>query len=666
MGWADKYAKATTSRGEELPPLAPQQAYDRGVGIRTNAMTDVQGSNPDPAGMIDAARFATIEDPQVRIQKFAESRFPDEPPEVREGRYRVVDGDVVYRGPDGKIYPEISGPGATIADFAGKSFLPMAGAILGTMMGGPVGGAALGMGGLGWTKTAGLAQGDRQDSDKNAKDILLQGAVDYAVPAAGGKIVEKFANRRAARDVISFDRAATQRLMDSARRHGVTLTPAEASNLGSLINQQTRYGRGMDEAGDVMKKFYGDRAEQVAAAVEDFIGTTPGKMATGEAATKTASGIIRGAEKARSKAVAPTYKALMQSDGAMVPRVEFMQDLSEDTYLGEVIKKVKSDPKWMTSDGVNISKLPENHLAVIDRAKKYLDSEMKGLQKGDPLMAMLQDRKRTLLSHADAAFPEYKAIRAQYAGMSPEVDALKEGLIGQVAKLKGTKVDKASRVFLDESADPARIGMARSEFLRAGKAKEWDDLTNTWLQDHWSKANSGRTVKEAAGARFAEQVFGTPGKRAMLKEAVGPKRYKALEDLVEVLEATGRVAKGQSMTQPAQEAAKAEAREVAPVVSFAREVDVTRPLEALGNWWVENRTGNWRASLAKAITSPEAVKELDKLKVLRKLSPGSKRKTEVVLQALTKAGVIGSSYESAPLASPQGAPQPPPAALSTQ
>lgn len=654
MGWADKYAKVTTSRGEEMPPLAPQQAYDRGVGFNTSDMTQIQSENPDPAGVIDAARFSVIEDPKVRIQKFAESRFPDEAPDVREGRYRVVDDDVVYRGPDGKVYREISGPAATFADFAGKSTLPIVGAILGTMMAGPLGAAAGGMGGLGWTKVSGLAQGDEQDSDENAKDILLQGAVDAAVPAAGGKVVEMVANRRAARDVINFDKQATQRLMQTARKHGVTLTPGEASNLGSLINQQTRYGRGMDEAGDVMREFYGERAGAISRAVDDFLGATPNAETAGAAARDVARQSIDDARTAVSIGSRSAYKATVSKDN-LVPERAFME-LDADPVINEYINKVKETPLYGLMDA------PRNSTAVIDAAGKLMREEADNFAEGSFSQKALSGKRSQLLNFMEGTYPEYKRARtAQRTMRETHLDPLVDGVEGVVARLKDTSLASIpDKLISAKNVSPASVARWRQEFVSQGKEKEWDQLVNAYLRNVWEgKAQTGRTLQDLTGPRFREMVFGTTGKQKVMREALGPKRFQAFKDLMDVLEAVGRVPRGQSMTQPAAEAAKAEARDSAPVVAFARELDATRPLEALGNWWVENKTGNWRESLAKAITSPDAVKELEKLKVLRRLSPGSKRKAEVVLQALTKAGVIGSSYPRSPEATHQQLPPPP-------
>jgi len=122
-----------------------------------------------------------------------------------------------------------------------------------------------------------------------------------------------------------------------------------------------------------------------------------------------------------------------------------------------------------------------------------------------------------------------------------------------------------------------------------------------------------------------------------MEAAMGSKRFKAFKDLMEVLEATGRVPKAQSMTEPAMQAAKAETREAAPVAST-----VLKPLN-LRDWWLDMKSGDWREAMAKVITSPDGIKELEKLRKLKSTSSNTEKAIEIVSTALLKSGVYSFS-----------------------
>jgi hypothetical protein len=89
------------------------------------------------------------------------------------------------------------------------------------------------------------------------------------------------------------------------------------------------------------------------------------------------------------------------------------------------------------------------------------------------------------------------------------------------------------------------------------------------------------------------------------------------------------------MTEPAQQAAKAEMAEASPIVSRLRGFGVA----GLRDWWVDAKVGDWRTTLAKAITSPDGILELEKLRKLKGMDPSSKAAMSIVTTALTKAGV---------------------------
>lgn len=661
MGWADKFVKtepepevSSGPRGARMPPKGPQQILEeRHSGIRR---PDLIYDNPNPVGPIDASLFATVEDPNVRIQKYAQARFPHDP--SASDRYAIVNDEIVYRGHDGRVYPEVSGALASAGDFFGRTALPIAGAILGTIFGGPAGGGVGSMAGTGYRKLAGLVQGDNQDSSDNAREMILTGAIDAAVPAVANKVATKWSDRIVAKDFMKFDKTETLRLNAIAKKYGITLTPAETTKLGSLINQQNRFSTGMDPAGDVMSEFYGARGAQIAKVMDDFVGKAPDLDVAGASARNVAKQAIDDSKSAVSSGSRSAYRSVV-SDKNIVPEKAFAE-IDADPLINVYINKVKDSPVYGLMDA------PRNSTAVIDAAGKLMREEAAALSgtpgmKGQVTESALNKGRDRLLRFMERTYPAYNEARTRQATMrATHLDPLNDGIEGLVSRLKDTSLYTIPDKLLNsKGVSSASVANWRKQFFSQGKGDEWNQLVNSYLRKVWeSSATKGRTVKDLSGARFKEMVFGTPSQQKIMREAMGPERFRDFSDLMEVFEATGRASTRQSMTQPAGEAAKAEMRDASPFGSRANEFEITAPQKFLTTWWVENKQGNWRESLAKVITSPDAVKEMEKLRVLRKLSPGSKRKIEVASQIMAKAGVAYSSAPTQAASRPEAPQQP--------
>lgn len=614
-------------------------------------VTDPQPS-PNPAGLWTAFRSGAVEDPAAKRRLFAATRFPHLTAAERESRYGEVGGRVFYIGDDGKPYLELSGPGrfaSGVAEYgpaiAGGAALSLAAPPAGLAA---VGAAALGAaGGLAYRKVAGEVQGDDQDALGNMADMATEGALSGAGTGIGLAVGKHLVDRRALRDLPRLSESAVQKLDDLARSRGITLTPAELTNLGSLIQQQTMLGQGADEASDTLRAFYGERGDKLLDVIDSFIGSTPGPHTTGQMASEASQGIIDTATGARTAAVRPEYLRLMHS-GVELPRdhaARLQAMVMDDPYIGQVLKRVKSDPLWVSADDINITRLPDTSLAVLDRAKKLIDHEIdiassRGGREAE--VAMLMRRKEKLLSITDNAFPDYAAVRAKFEGMSPEIDELQRSTLGVVSKYKGTHLESAAGTLVNTRSDPARVAWAREQFGKAGKGAEWDTIASQAMRDTLENIRTTVTAVDNVGPKFRKAIYGTERTREVMRAALGPQRFQDLDDLMQVLEAVGRVPRGQSITHFAGEAAKREARQASPVATFLRNIKISDPggefLEAVTDRSVEK----YRGMMAKIITSRDAMRTLKQMRVLRSLSPTSQRRLNVAGQILAQAAGHGA------------------------
>lgn len=595
-------------------------------------------TSPEPAGMWDSFRSGMIEDPRVRHSVYAAQRFPDMPERDRLALYGEINGRTVYRDPsDGRLYYELGGK-ERVAKWLGENALPIAGGMIGAAAV-PTGGvaaavgapglAALGAaGGMGYRKVGGELQGDNQDALDNVGDMATEAAWNAAGTAAGQAIGKHIVGRRAARDLSRFNADDAARLAKLAEARGILITPAEATKLGSLVQQQSALGQGMDEAADTLRQFYGNRTEAMLAAIDDFIGTTPGPAETGRMASRASGEIIDDAVRARSEAARPLYESVVRPDNVVPtiegtmqgPRATAIGELLDDPFFAGQVKAIKGNPLYRMGD------LDDASLPVLDMVKRRLDDAIETAARAGERnkVRLLEQRRVALLKATDAAFPDYPAARDAFAGRSPAVDALRESALGIVEKLQGTQLEKAASVLISTRADPTRVSWARAQFTNAGRGAEWDTIASQFLRDVLENTRGSVAAGDAAVAqKFRTAVFGSQRARDVMRAALGPERFGALDELMQVVEAVGRVPRQQSITHFAGEAAKREARQASPVTTFLRNLKISDPggeiLDALTDRSVER----WRARMAQIITSPDAMEELRHMRVLSQLSPAA-------------------------------------------
>jgi len=596
--------------------------------------SNVHGDDPAPLGAAFLSGF--VEDPKKKIELFARSRFPKLPLEEAVKRYGIVGDNIVYIDDDGRIQKELSGVNK-VARAVGEYGLPFAGAAVGVAAG-PVGSAIGGAGGMGWRKNIGTMLGDTQDPWQNTKDMAIEGAVDLAGAKAGQLFADKFVNRSVARDISHFDPTDAQKIIDLGRQYGITVTPAEATRLGSLVSQQTRLGMGFDEAGDIVREFYRKRAAQEGVAIEQFIGRGPSSSETGANAKQAALDAIEAAKESRRRAASPLYKRWVRND-VLVDEQRFndlLSDPDSGPLLKEYIRRVKADK------ALGVSEHNDRALSVIQEVQAELRDEARYLKtqmgrKNRPFK--MDEARKKLLKLVDEQYPEYATARRAYAGESPRVSRLEKGIEGTLSRVKDDKLHTvAKRIFSQDEAGPETVRRARLMFSVKGKQQEWDDLVNTWLRYNWEKqriTSDAYNISRAGNWKAA--VYGSENARTMMKEALGPQRFGQFEELMEVLEATARVPKGQSMTEPAQQAARAEASAAAP---FATKMEGFG-FRGVRNWWIDKRVDKWRTELAKVITNQNAMDTIGQLRALKSINPSDPGVYELAFLALSQAGVEG-------------------------
>lgn len=637
MSWKDKARQRVTA--------SPELDFSGGRPKLMGWQPDMVPFEDSPASVADGALSGFIDDPQSKINFFASKRFPDDP--KAKDRYGLHRGDVVYVDDEGKLQKEVAG-WADLARAATEYGPGFVGGAAGAMSSGPVGAATLAAGGEAWRKNIGSALGDEQTAGGNAAELAAIATVDW-MGAKVGKGIGKFINRRSARDITDFDVDATVELVDLAKQYGIEITPAEASNLGSLINQQTRIGTGFDDAGDMIKKFYERRMKQEASAVESFIGDTPNPEIAGRSARDVAQTTIDDAKVARTTASEPIYNIGVRDD-VRVPD-EVLQSLENDPLIWKHMEKIANDPTYGL-DGV-----PRDSTRFLDATKKTLDAEAEMLaSRGDKYRAgVVGEAASRVRGMTDDIYPVYGEARSAFASQSGEVEALEQGIEGVLARVQDTSLKNQAQRLFSPTANKYDIGKMRNAFKSQGQGEEWNDLVNVYLRETWEKQNTTQAGDISKAGNWRKSVYGSVKARDNIRSALGPERFQDFENLMKVLEASQRVPKGQSMTQPAAQAAAREKFEAAPVAEASKGFGVG----GLREYWANARVDSWREDLARVITNDLSLAPLEQLRHLKSLNPRSEKAIQAVTTSLSHAGLIGSRtmLSSQPSQMPQTQPK---------
>lgn len=630
-------------------PLTPseQQAADLLAKVK---------QDPEKAAPIGRTALVSFADePENIIRQYASRRFPDMPVDEAMDRYAMIGDQVIYKGNDGNLYAEVPkgwSPSALAHRAASVSskVIPFAaetaaGVVTAPMiLTGPAGTAAS----VGLTGAAGAAgEAVRQGIGKLALDDPMSGkeiAKEGVISAAGQLLsagVIKFLGRNMAKDIRRLDMPQAEQLQRTAQGQGIDLTPAELTNLPSLKAQQKALGN-LSASSDDLADFYARRSGQVDEAVTNLmnkISPTDSAEVAGKQISGAAKAAIEAAKAERQKVAGPIYREVIKPEN-VIPDEKFAS-VAGDDFLKNTIAKVKNDPLYGLKD------LPDNSMPVVDMAKRHIDDLIESAKRAgeNNKVRLLQGKKDTLVSIADAAFPDYQKARAMFSGKSPEVESLQSGIVGLIEDLPNTKLQEAARKIFDPSASgPQSLAQTRAA-LQKTDPEAWQAIKRAWLQQQWEKAGTqtlesgGQVVNQ--GAKFRKLILGDVRRQAMLKAALEPDEYRALSDLANVLEASGRVKPIGSDTAWNAEMMRSMRNEATPALAKASRL--IRPQDwgkMIEEWATERSMQSNAQQLVDIVTSPEGLKQL---KALRQVSPTSAKAVAIVGQVL---GILPDAVSS--------------------
>lgn len=575
-------AAAQVARTQPAPPPAAAPSAPQGTDWwremnspnATPAAPEFPSYDPERSAGLRATAIASLaSDPKQRIPYYARQRG------VPEERYKTVGDRVAYQADDGNWYYEespnffprsLKEAGQQVAGAVGGALPTGAGLVTGALsapllLAGPpgmaasiaaTGGAAAGAEALRQQLANEFVSPAAPDRMKIAAEGIVSGAgqgIGAGLTALGERYLAPELARGGSRIASQVDDAANV-LESKARALGIQLTPAEATDLPSLKAQQKLLGN-MPQSADDLAAFYGRRQEeQVAPAVTRFmdsVSTESAPAVAGARVRDVATEAIENAKQLRTMEVRPLYEGVVkrenivpvtvggvQEAGVAAPRTA-MGKLMQDKFFAEQVRAVKGSPLYKMGD------MEDTALPVLDQVKKNLDDMIEVAKRGGERnkVRLLEQRRGALLKATDEAFPEYGIARTAFEARTPEVEEVANSVIGIVSKLKDTSAKRAASILFSEtSSSPQQIAIARKT-LETKDPEAWQAIKRAWLQTNWAKAGteplSGTVVNQ--GAKWRQLLLGNETRRAHMKAMLNPQEYAALQDLADVLEATGRV-----------------------------------------------------------------------------------------------------------------------------
>jgi hypothetical protein len=653
------------------PTAAPQERYrgsavDELLSISPRAGTETFKSLTDPVAIGDPRMSAGAgtafmggipTDKQSAIKYFAEKRG------IPTSRYRVIDGNIAYQAEDGKFYKEIVTPLETAGYYAPDVLeaVPEVATGIATAPLSPAAAIPATMGVAGGSNY--LRQLIGQQLTGTPVDPLQIGisagtaGIAEAVPFG----VKALRERKTVRDIAGLDAQAMKDIQARARDLNISLTPAEITQLNSLMSQQKVLGN-IPDSSKKMQKFYEFREnEQIQPAVEKFLSqvsdvteqTQAGKLGIDALTARKAQ-----LEEARELSTKPLYDASF-AEAQPVDVTNLVKNIDEKlkTAKGEqaaFLTRTKSllykEPPVIDANGNVLRQgVLDDRLDALQNAKFQMDKMFKEEPFGSldkKIQGQLKDIQNNLVRTMGVNNPKYLEANKVFAEASKPLEEFAERKTGtSLTQISPDNLNQfASRVFAGN--DPNTIRYVKQQ-IEATNPEAWQAVTRAYMQDVWEKAltpsKSQKGVKLDTGAEWQNLLLGSRKQQDSLRAALGDDAFMALRDLSSVLKSAGSVKKLGSDTAFNQQILKEMQRdaELDPTGFAARIIGTGISPQDWGkkiNEWATERAFAKNADkLADIITSPQGMQQL---KELRQMSPTSAKTWAAWSQLLTNYGLI--------------------------
>lgn len=386
-----------------------------------------------------------------------------------------------------------------------------------------------------------------------------------------------------------------QALMTQARRQGIDIAWPEALSQAAqrpVLTDTMRHLEAAPQTSAQMSEFFAGRPQQVdTAARGQFDRIAPVNNAPssiGPAVGEGFEGVVRDAERARTNATSPFYRAAA-SDHVPTPEMQaFISNIdraiaSDKTgIVGDKLREIRSllvespaKPGTSAVPAQRVAKQTPNgqiytttpgtpavpgqperlitDIENLDRVRKYVRDKV-GLpqigadaitkEQGAAILRQLDDLKQRML----ASSPDFAAGKALHQSITDRfLKPLMDGYIGKLAS-KDQTTKKAIDALFPKNPLPhseAEIADAVGQLAKRNP-RAASDLVRAHVESAFNNASKDLQTgaNQAGGAKFRVQLIGNSQQRANLQGAVealpnGKQRWDGFNKFLDILEATG-------------------------------------------------------------------------------------------------------------------------------
>ena len=618
--------------------------------ITTEPIQKFTGEGGPGASFISHMKAGFVDDPITKVRIYSADRFPGMGESERMARYRIKDGEILFKDLDNKWYSESPD---SFQDKAKKFIAETTGdpsVVLGTA-GQIAGGTPGAMAGAGTGAYLKRVIGSKVFGEpENELGTMLEVSANTALGALGtlpGRAVAKgvnevgistagLATRRVAKafgkkDLQNIDFRAAAELKERVKNeYGIELFDAQTTESRRLLDKINLYGD-LPATADAIQSAKKIQDEQAYSAVKKFFSDiSPDTQSLinendplylGAEVVKSAQNVIQKEVDRRVQLAKPLYDKAFAA-GTKVDLEPHMQAIEAAMEKWaptspEYAKLQRFKKLWLKRDGETL----QDDLVVLDRNKKSVDAMLKPSVSDTPVdnavNKEIRDIKNNILADIDKDNEAYAKARKVWGDTQDDYDYVAgKTRISALSKLEGDKVTQASKVIWDKSGNsPALMAKIKSR-LQLDNPEAWEAVVRTHLEDIFNRTTESADLNGSKVFNaFWRNTVGDPKERELLSVGMGDK-FNNLVDFADVLRRVGLIARKESTTATRQ-ASLAEEQWYGKSKIIA---SATRPLmtyqRVLGDKVNEFLGDEAKKKLVTAMLDPRMGDQLRRIKVL--------------------------------------------------
>lgn len=457
--------------------------------------------------------------------------------------------------------------------------------------------------------------------EPTARTVGAIGAPLVTLPMAARSPMERMYTE-ATQNMTPAEIQAASNLQRQSFQAGMPTTSFEAMQQAArgrtTLPSIQRQVEGTPASAPIMAEFMGTRGAQTQQTLESMFPMTT-RQTLGTDVERAASGAIRSIEKQITKEAGPAFEAIKSKK---IPQSWLTNLEKENPVLAEASRIVDNSPAYQQL----LTGYDKNSIARIEAMRQYLDdkyttmlAQNNGKVTGE--MRAYQEARTNLINKADDIVRDYKPAREQYQAtrerlMQPIAET---PVIGMAATSELPK--QFGELFAKNSAQialrPDKVATTVKELAKQDPTLPKEFL-NQYMRASLEQVQSAATTQAGTvGPRFADTIAKNTTQRKNLEAAfkevygdTGSQAVRGLNATLDILQAQGRrLAAG----SPTAEKGMLAEESVSAIAKTAK-----NPLQGLGNMYQSFFYGRDYEKIARAITSPDGVKQLEKIAKLNK------------------------------------------------